>query len=279
MILKIQNFKSTPKLTYLIVNSAPLRQILNLKYDIPLGHKSKEIKPNQEFNFNREDKLKILASEIETEGSFARHKKYNIIHCDVSFSTHSKDYSKSVFIKLNKLGYPATFIVSRRDRRGVEEIEYRTIFWGLFELQKFAFEIMPYFHHLGKIRNLVEVIKQKDYLKITRIDFNDKIKKLIYQSKEKCGDFKLLTKELNKLDLDISQDAVEAWVYQSNRVSVYAIIKMCSIIGEKNYFKYIPKELAFSLWLQGFISRKEAEDLRKIKNAYKHIEIGLLRKV
>jgi len=270
--IKIQNFKSTPKLSYLIISSAPLRQILNLKYGIPLGHKSKEIKPNQKFNFNREDKLKILASEIETDGSFARHKKHNIIHCDVSFSVHSKDYSKSVFVNLNKLGYPATFIVSKRNRCGVDEVEYITVFWGLLKLQKFAFEIMPYFHHLGKIRNLIEVVKQKDYLKITRIDFNEKIKKMIYQAKGRYGDFKSLTKKLNELGLEISQNAVEAWVYQSNRVPVYAIIKMCSIVGEKNYFKFLPKELAFSLWIQGFISRKEAESIRGIKDAYEHIE-------
>lgn len=270
--IKLQKFKTRPNISSLVVSSAPLRQLLNLRYNIALGYKSREIKPNPVFNFDREDILKILASEIETEGSFARHKKYNITHCDISFSTYSEDYSLSVFNKIKKLGYPVSFRASKRERCGIREVEYRVSFWGVFEIQKFAFEIMPYFHHLNKIKNLVEVIKQKDFLKITRINFNENIKELIYKAKEKCGSFKLLTKKLNEEDLQISYKGVEAWIHQSNRASVYAILKMCSIIKERNYFDYLPKELAFSLWLQGFISRKTAENLREIENAYEHID-------
>jgi hypothetical protein len=264
--------KTRPNILILTINSAPLRQLLNLKYEIPLGYKSREIEPNISFRFNKEDILKILASEMETEGSFARHRKYNITHCDICFSTYSKNYSKSVFNELRELGYPANFSIFRRSRRSMEEIEYKVSFWGVFKIQKFAFEIMPYFHHLNKIKNLMEVIKQEDFLKITRINMNNNIKELIYKAKDKCGNFKLLTQKLNKERLQISHKGVEAWVYQLNKVSVYAILKMCFIIGEKDYFKYLPKEIAFSLWLNKFIVREVAEDLRGIENAYKHID-------
>ena len=270
--IRIYNSLSRPKISILSIASAPLRQILNLKYQIPLGYKSRDIKPNDYFKFRKEDELNILASELETEGSFARHKKFNITHCDVSFSTYSRDYSKSVFNKLKNFGYPVSLTVSKRNRNNFNEKEYKVVFWGSLELQKLAFEIMPYFYHLGKIRNLVEVIKQRNYLKITRIDFNDDIKKLIYQAKETCGNFKSLTYQLNKEGLESSKDAIESWIYQKHGVPVYALIKMCYIIGEKNYFRFIPKELALSLWLHGFIDRKEAENVRGIKNAYKHIE-------
>ena len=270
--MKIQKSESRPNILLLNINSAPLRQLLNLKYGISLGYKSRIVKPNIFFDFGKEDVLKILASEIETEGSFARHRKSNIIHCDVSFSTYSKDYSISVFNKLKKLKYPVSFRISRRERFGIKEIEYRVCFWGCLKIQKFAFEIMPYFHHINKIKNLVEVIKQDDYLKITRIDMNNKIKKLIYKAKEKCDDFKLLTQKLNKEGLQISHKGVEAWVHQSNRIPIYAILKLCSIIGERDYFNYLPRELAFSLWLQGFIDRRTAENLRGIKKAYIHID-------
>ena len=254
------------------INSAPLRQILNLRFGIPLGYKSRKVKPNIPFNPGREGLLEILASELETEGSFARHRKSNITHCDVSFSCYSKDYSLSVFKEFRELGYPVSFRVSRRERFGIKEREYRTCFWGCLKIQKFAFEIMPYFHHLNKIANLVEVIKQKNYLKITRINMDDKIRKLIYKTKEKCGSFKLLTERLNKEGLQISHKAVEAWVHQSNRISVYAILKMCLIIGKEDYFNYLPKELALSLWLHGFIDRETAENLRGIEKAYIHVD-------
>ena len=149
--IRIYNSPSRPKISILSITSAPLRQILNLKYHIPLGYKSREVKPNPYFKFNKEDELNILASELETEGSFARHRKSNITHCDVSFSTYSKDYSKSVFNKLKNLKYPVSFTVSKRNRNNVDEEEYKVVFWGLLEIQKFAFEIMPYFCHLGKI--------------------------------------------------------------------------------------------------------------------------------
>ncbi|MDP3027835.1 MAG: hypothetical protein Q8N63_09100 [Nanoarchaeota archaeon] len=270
--IKLQKFKTRPNISSLVVSSAPLRQLLNLRYNIALGYKSREIKPNPFFNFDRENILKILASEIETEGSFARHKKSKIIHCDVSFSTYSKDYSLSVFDEFKRLGYPVNFRTSRRNRFGVCEEEQRVTFWGVFEIQKFAFEIMPYFCHIGKIINLLEVLKQGDFLKITRVDSNEDIKTLIQRAKNKCGSFKLLTQGLNADGLQISHKAVEAWIHQSNNVSVYAILKMCEVVGEKNYFNYLPKELAFSLWIQGFVSRKNAEDIRGIENAYKHVE-------
>lgn len=171
-----------------------------------------------------------------------------------------------------RLGYPARFVISKRERYRSKEVVYRVSFWGIFELQKFAFEIIPYFCHINKIKNLIEVIKQENYLKITRIEVNNNIKKLIYNAKERCGDFKLLIKRLNMGGLQISSKGVEAWVYQLNRISVYAILKMCEIMISKDFFSYIPKELAFSLWLNGYISRKKAEDLRGIKNVYKHVE-------
>ncbi len=269
--MKLSSSKTRPNILLLNVNSAPLRQILNLKYEIPLGCKSREINPNMSFNFNREDILRILASEMETEGSFARHKKYNITHCDVCFSTYSKNYSMSVFDKLRGLGYPANFSISKRFRRNMEENEYKTSFWGIVELQKFAFELMPYFHYLNKIKNVIGVIKQEDFLKITRINMKNNIKDLIYKAKKKSGNFKLLTKKLNKENLQISHKGVEAWIYQSNKVSVYAILKMCEIIGEKDYFRYLPKEFAFSLWLNEFIRREDAENLRGINGCYGHI--------
>lgn len=276
-VIKIQKFKSRPDILYLIVNSSPLRQILNLKYEIPLGYKSRMVKPNPSFNFGRENNLRVLASEVETEGSFAKHRRKNVIHCDLSFSTYSKKYSKSFSNRLKKLGYPSSFIVSKRERLGIRETEYRVSFWKCLHIQKFAFEIVPYLYHRKKLGNLMEVIKQKNYFKITRIDSDENIKSLIYKAKNKCGGFKFLAEELTNLGFPISSKGVGAWIYQHNRISVYALLKICEIIQERNYFNYIPKELAFSLWLQGFIDREEAENLRGIKNAYKYIDSVLIK--
>lgn len=270
--IKIKEFQSRPNMLFLLISSAPLRQILNLRYDISLGYKSREIKPTSKFNRTKEEDLQILSSEIETEGSFARHNKSNLTHCEVAFSTYSKDYSKSVFNKFKNLDYPVNFIISERERKIIKETEYRVSFWGVNYIQKFAFEIIPYFHHLGKINNLIQTIKQEDYLKITRVKNSNTIKKLIYLAKNKCGNFKLLTEQLNKDGLKISQKGIESWVYNSNEIPVYAILKMCKIVGEQNYFIYIPKELSFSLWLLGYIDRKTAENFRGIKEAYKHVE-------
>ena len=275
--IRIDHIKTRPNISILNINSAPLRQILNLRYQIALGYKSRDIEPDTFFCSNKEDFLKILASEIETEGSFARHMKKNITHCELSFSTYSKKYSISVLNKLKKLNYPSNFLISKRKRLGVKEIEYRTGFLGVNELQRFAFEIMPYFHHIKKIRNLIEVIAQENFLKICGINSNNKIKELIYEAKNKCGSFKLLANSLNKEGITISHKGVEGWIYLSNNPSVYAILKMCSIIKEDNYFKYIPKEFALSLWLQGFINREEAEKIRGIKDAYKHISLQFPR--
>jgi len=274
-LIRIQQFKSRPSILYLVVYSSPLRQILALKYEIPLGYKSRIVKPNPSFIFDRENNLRVLASEVETEGSFAKHNRKNVIHCDLSFSTYSKEYSKSFFNRLKGLGYSSSFIISRRERFGIREVEYKVSFWRCLDIQKFAFEVVPYIFHKSKLRNLVEVIRQKNYLKITRLDFNEAIKNLIYKAKNMCGGFKFLTKELNDRGLDLSTKAIEAWVYQHHKVPVYAILQMCEIMAERNYFIYIPKELALSLWLQGFINREEAEDLRGIRNAYRYVDFIL----
>jgi len=269
--ISIVKSDTIPNMLFLIINSAPLRQILNLKHNLYLGYKSRKIKPNPYFDFNKEDSLKILASELETEGSFSKHYKKDITYCNMGFSTYSKEYSLNFFEELNRLGYKASFIKSRRERFEVNEEEYRVEFWRSLDLQRLAFEILPYFHHKTKTMNLIEVFKQKNYLKITRVNFNENLKKLIYKAKNKCGGFKELSNELKEIGFNISPKGIGAWIYNSSRVSVLAILEMCKIIGDEDYFNYLPKELAFSLWINDFISREKAEDLRGIKGAYKHI--------
>src|SRR3989344_2053338 len=270
--IKLQNFSTRPNISALVISSAPLRQVLCLRYGIALGYKSREVLPNESRSFDREDCLKALSSEMETEGSFSKHRKEKLIYCDVSFSSYRKQYTLFVFNELKNLGYASTFIVSERNRNGMAETEYRVSFWRSRDIQKFAFEILPYFFHIKKTNNLLDVLRQVNYLKIIRVDCTDNVKNLIRKAKDKCGDFRNLTKKLNEEGLIISQKGVGAWIYQSNKVSVFAILKMASLIEKTNYFDYLPNYMAFTLWLHGYVSREKVEELRGKKDSFKHVE-------
>jgi hypothetical protein len=126
--------------------SAPLRQILCLKYNIPLGFKSYDIDFN-EINRakNKEEKLQILSKIFESEGSFGFRK---LDLPDFHITSASFTAIKSVNDLLKDLGYNPYGPARHHSafKTGIMNVEASV---------KLCYDILPYFKHKEKIKYIL----------------------------------------------------------------------------------------------------------------------------
>jgi len=91
----------------LIISSSPLKQLLCLKYDFPLGYKSCSLKPLNLENLSEDDYKKITAAFIQTEGCLSRHNTRNKkkLLPRFEFIVKDKNLANDCYEVLKKLGF------------------------------------------------------------------------------------------------------------------------------------------------------------------------------
>ncbi len=91
----------------LIISSSPLRQLLCLKYDIPLGYKSGCLKRTNLDNYLEEDYKKLMAAFVQTEGClsyvYTRNKKKKLPKFE--FTVKDESLAKDCIFVLEKLKF------------------------------------------------------------------------------------------------------------------------------------------------------------------------------
>lgn len=260
---KVKFYSRKNKDHYVIrISSAPLRQILCLKYDVPLGYKCPYITSIREVNNykNREEGLQILASLLETEGSFT----YGIIdekmHLVVNFTSASYNNVVSVISLLKKLNYIPYGPFKK-------ETCFRLEIRGLNQIIKLAFEIMPYCYHKTKIMNFITNIIKNFPISRLRMSQN-LILPLKWEAQKK---FHVTTKRLTKIlqrETKIPSYCWEHVLYKvknrPSRPTLEMIFKLCKFL-KKNWKDYLPSWTSFLLYIHNYISYKELVKLRKME--------------
>lgn len=91
----------------LIISSSPLRQLLCLKYDLPLGYKSGSLKKMDLNNFSEENYRKMMAAFVQTEGclsyTYTRNKKKRLPKFE--FTVKDESLAKDCVFVLEKLEF------------------------------------------------------------------------------------------------------------------------------------------------------------------------------
>jgi len=130
------------------ISSAPLRQILVLKYNIPLGFKSYEIDYKKEIEQakSKEEKLQLLAKIFESEGSFGFRRPTN--QPDFHIVSASSIAVKNVANLLGDLNFTPYGPTPHHSafKTGITNIE---------DSVKFCYDILPYFKHTEKIQYIL----------------------------------------------------------------------------------------------------------------------------
>lgn len=136
-----------PNAIDVVISSAPLRQILCLKYGISIGFKSYSINYSNEINNakSREEKLKLLSKIFESEGSFG-FRRFNLP--DFHIVSASLEAIKNVNSLLKNLGYEPFGPTPHHSafKTGIGNIEGSV---------KFCYDILPYFKHKEKIEYIL----------------------------------------------------------------------------------------------------------------------------
>lgn len=126
--------------------SAPLRQILCLKYKLPIGFKSYNIDFNEiKRAKNKEEKLQLISKIFETEGSFS-FKRLDLP--DFHIVSASFEAIRDVADLLKNLGYNPYGPTHHHSafKTGITNIDGSV---------KFCYDILPYFKHKEKIRYIL----------------------------------------------------------------------------------------------------------------------------
>jgi hypothetical protein len=142
------------------INSSVFKQILWLKYGIGFGFKSSDISIKNELgNINDfEDKMRILAAAMETEGHFGVSKVNNSGYPRYNFTSLSKivvDEIDSIFkneLKLNS-------VVRLKDN----EI-WRTSIRNFDDCIRLVYYLLPYLYHRNKVNNITKFFRKRDIL-------------------------------------------------------------------------------------------------------------------
>ncbi len=95
----------------LIISSSPLKQLLCLKYNFPLGYKSGSLQPLDLGGFSHEDYKKMMATFIQTEGclsyTYTRNKKKRLPRFE--FIVKDRSLAVDCLFTLRKLGFYPSF--------------------------------------------------------------------------------------------------------------------------------------------------------------------------
>lgn len=255
----------------LTISSAPLRQILCLRYGIPIGYKCSFVNLNEELSAcnNDEDAYKLLSVCIETEGSFTQRKERDYNRPLITFSSLSPAMLNSLLNFSRKRGYSA-YLVTNPTKKAQD---FRI--WGVHSFVKCCFDMFPYFTHYSKLNRALSFLSNKLILKKIWLTSSPDIKSLIIRARnrfETPAKNKALARVLSeRVGEYITRHKVNGWLNLNQSISLYDLTALCDL-EQVDYFKYIPKYLALVLWANKYISRKRLEEIRQIPDSFKYIE-------
>ena len=251
----------------LVISSAPLRQILCLRYGIPLGYKCSFIELSKEIESckTKEDKFKLISTVIETEGSLTFSDKIKQKNPVISVTSASKILIQQLKDLFDGLGYKVKIYP-----HNINDCELRI--HGLNLLTKLYFDIYKYFNHPSKKKRFLDLLCDKNALIRLRIKNSPKITKLIRETRIITKKSKNLNRDLvdnlNKKmesvsDYKISRHVISGWINQKKSPTLLPIFLMCKIT-KKDIFSIIPKYHAPLVWANGLIS---LDNLNKIRGS------------
>ena len=144
-------FKGSRGEDRLIISSSPLRQLLCLKFDLPLGYKSGCLKKMDFEGFSEEDYKKVMSAFVQTEGCLSSHNTRNKKKKLPRFEFIVKDNSLAedcVFV-LKKLNFQPSF-KHQRDN-------FKVGIYNSKEVIRLVNHIKPYILNQNKINYLKKI--------------------------------------------------------------------------------------------------------------------------
>ncbi|MFH0836636.1 MAG: hypothetical protein V1870_00745 [Candidatus Aenigmatarchaeota archaeon] len=235
------------------IYSAALRQILTLRYGIDIGYKCKsanfEIK-----DLTKEKTLRILARDMETEGSFMLDKSHGFGYPKISFCSSNYQNAYRFYNMLKSIGYRPQ--IPRYDSSQT----YKVVLKQKAECIRLVFEILPYIIHKKKIIDIIRIFSDPRILQKLRFDGSD-IQKLMDVAINK---FPNLSDELRKQGLKTTKRIVQHWKYSETTPSLIEILEITKLLN-KSVFNYIPEWASLVLYIQNKVSLTQVEKFRKMK--------------
>ncbi|MBI5061821.1 MAG: hypothetical protein HZB67_05940 [Candidatus Aenigmarchaeota archaeon] len=145
------SFDKNSEAYLLRIISAPIRQVLCLKYNIPLGYKIYSQPSTDLFEFvNRQEGLRKLARNLETEGCFTFIRKKNADYLRVSFGSANRARRDLFTGMANNLGFK--FMSYDQEKRR----NYHSVIVDNTEIIKLINEIAPYMWNKNKINKAIQ---------------------------------------------------------------------------------------------------------------------------
>ena len=143
------------------INSSVFKQILWLKYGMIFGFKSPKISIENELcNLTDfEDKIRILAAAMETEGHFGIMKVNGYRYPRYNFTSASKKV----------VGQIDSILKNELNLNSVVRLKgpkvWRTSVRNFDDCIKLAYYLLPYLYHRSKVNSIIRLFKQRDILK------------------------------------------------------------------------------------------------------------------
>lgn len=244
------------------ISSAPLRQVLNLVYLIPLGYKTHSI-VDEKLNlkdYSNEEKLDILSSFCETEGSFSKTKTHygKFLSPRFEFKIYDKVLRDNCLSLLKELKYKKVYS-NYNQKKG----EYQIGIYNFDDFLRLCFDLYPYLSE-GTNKKILNILSIKDL--IARIRFgNENIYLLIKNVREKLKYKKDFIKDVkNKFLLNYNSEYANDWI-KNGKVPLSAILHSCKK-ENRNIFEYIPEYTSILLMAQNLINEKRFRSLRYNQN-------------
>lgn len=256
----------------LCIASAPLKQILCLKYGIPLGYKCSFVDIKEEIKAckSKEDLIKIFATCMETEGSFSFKTAGEVKKPYFGFTSISKKLRNQVYSLAEMLDYNPYKVKGYYKNKFMKKMAFEFRIASLNSTLKCVFDILPYLTHSGKIYDIIKILSNKEYLHLIKLQSKPELIHLIKIAREKldptnntCNKkFAEFLQTHNQTSFLYKRSNINNWVSLGDSIHLFGIIKACDLV-EKDYFEFIPSYLSFPLWLYGFLTRERLEKIRR----------------
>jgi len=243
------------------INSAPLRQLLILKYKIDPGYKCQTVSLKNELELleDREDINYFLAKLIEAEGSFTYHLYNNHKYPRIYISTTSPKICEEIKKLLKKIGYHPNICHDKRQSK--KNIGYSIAIEQRREAIDLCYNIFPYISHKKKIKKFIKELQRKEFILNLRLNSNDKIITLIKKVKGDISNTELANMLSKKVpEIIINKGTISNWL-QGSKPPLIIIFHLCNLMKEDTK-NYIPSSLKFILWAQNLIKTKELDEIR-----------------
>lgn len=245
----------------LIISSSPLRAIFSIVYNVPIGYKTNSLIEDKKLNlmkYSKEEKLKILTSFCETEGSFhgiRSHGKPSLVSPRFEFKVFDKELANACSNLFKNLNYNV------REIYNSEKAEYSIGIYKHKDVIRLCFELYPY---LSKelLRKIIRILSIKTLLSRIFFRSND-ISTLIRDARNNYNYKKDFIDQLvNEYTVKYKSNYMCEWVNGKSSVPLSAILLACQILN-KNVFDYIPKYMAILLYAQKLIIFDKLTKLRR----------------